>query len=760
VCSSLSASDGGDENHLFFESKIRPLLLDRCYACHSEAAQKSEGGLVFGSGESLIEGGRSGKLFDFDHPEKSLLFRAAQAGVSFPTHPEISPSLTDQELHFLAVWIQDGAPWPSVSHTARSSGGYDWQLERLHWAYRLIRKPELPPRPGPSFRIKNPIDLFVSARLKKSSLPQAQPTDAPTFVRRAFLDLIGLPPTYTELNDWIHLLDQGEGESLNDESVAQLIDSLMARPQYGERWARHWLDVARFSDVGGWTQDGRSNPKAYHYRDWVVDVFNDDMPFADFIKHQIAGDAIGAEASIGTGFLALGPHYTSDGGDPDSIAQAKGETLDDRVDTFSRGLLGLTVSCARCHDHKFDAIPMEDYYSIAGVFLNTREGETPLDEAAVVRAYHDGQQRIRDFDAKLKDKRKASKGLEGDDGEAAKKVIASMEAELKRIREEAPAKFDFAHTLHDAGDQDMHVALRGNLLKKGDLAPRRFLRVIGGREREHFNQGSGRAQLADAVADLSNPLSNRVFVNRVWMHHFGRALVRTPDNFGKLGQKPTHPMLLDWLAATFAESGGSLKNLHRLIMTSATYRSSSQFVESCFNVDADNRLLWRMDPRRMDVETWRDSLLMVTGELNLVQGGPSVDDIASSHRRTLYAKISRNDPTESDKFLRLFDFPIPRGTAAKRTRNVIPQQYLFMLNSPFMMDRSRVLARRLEKGFRHETERVDAVYRLIFGRSPSAEETKAAETFLQEAEDEPGDLNPWELYCQALLASNEFMYIR
>ena len=744
----------------YFESKIRPLLIDRCYDCHSAASQRQEAGLRLDSRDHLIEGGKSGAALVPGAPEESLLLQIFSAGSEREVHPAIFPALTGQEMALLRRWIEDEAAWPATRKRKSATGAYDWEEEKRHWAYRPIEKPESPLPPNSLFRIKNPIDLFVVARLDQAGLPQAEPARAEIFVRRAFLDLIGLPPSASELAQWSEQLENGPKASLDDGAVARMIDALLARPQYGERWARHWLDVARYSEIGGWTQDGRSNPMGFHYRDWVIRAFNEDMPFSAFIRHQIAGDHLDSKAAVGTGFLALGPNYTSDGGDPESIAQAKGETLDDRVDTFSRGLLGLTVSCSRCHDHKFDAIPIEDYYSIAGVFNNTREGETPLVDASSVRAFEEGQKRIRAFDARLKERRKAAKGLEGPAGEKAKDEITEMEEAFKRVKAEAPAKYAYAHTLHDTDDKDMHVALRGNLLKKGDLAPRRFLRILAGEDRQHFDRGSGRAQLAEAVADLSNPLSNRVFVNRVWMHHFGRALVRTPDNFGKLGQKPTHPMLLDWVAANFVESGGSLKQLHRLIMTSATYRSSSRFVDLCFSVDADNRLLWRMDPRRMDVETWRDSLLTVTGELDLIQGGPSVNNIASSHRRTLYARISRNDPTESDKFLRLFDFPIPRGTAAKRTRNVIPQQYLFMLNSPFMVDRAKALTKRVEADFAKNTGSVDAVYRLIHGRSPSEEETRAAETFLDQSDGKQSALSPWELYCQALLASNEFMYIR
>jgi hypothetical protein len=306
----------------------------------------------------------------------------------------------------------------------------------------------------------------------------------------------------------------------------------------------------------------------------------------------------------------------------------------------------------------------------------------------------------------------------------------------------------------------MHVALRGNLLKKGPLAPRRFLRIVAGEERTHFNDGSGRTQLADAVADPKNPLTPRVIVNRIWLNHFGRALVRTPNNFGVLGEPPTHPELLDWLAATFVESGWSIKSLHRTVMTSATYRRSSKFNDTAFNADGDNRFLWRMNPRRMVVETWRDSLLGVTGELDTEIGGPSIDNIVDSHRRTLYAKVSRNDPQRSDEFLRLFDFPIPRASSAKRTTNVIPQQFLFMMNSRFMLDRARALADRLQKTEDLPQGRIEQAYILLYGRQPTERELQTANSYLQSVSSLDGELDRWQQYCQVLLSSNEFMFVR
>ncbi len=297
-------------------------------------------------------------------------------------------------------------------------------------------------------------------------------------------------------------------------------------------------------------------------------------------------------------------------------------------------------------------------------------------------------------------------------------------------------------------------------MKPGKVAPRRFLRILAGDRRQLFTKGSGRQQLAAAVIDPKNPLTARVFVNRVWLSHFGKAIVRTPGNFGTLGEKPTHPKLLDWLALKFIKSGWSIKSLHRLIMTSATYRGSSRFNKAAFAADGDNRWIWRMNARRMDVETWRDSLLAVTGELNSTIGGASISNIVNSNRRTLYSRISRNAPQVSDQFLRMFGFPIPRASSAKRAADIIPQQFLFMMNSPFMLARAKALAKRLEKTSNDPKARILRAYALLYGRKPTKRETQVALRYLNSDSSLRTGLSRWQQYCQVLLSANEYMYVR
>ncbi len=754
ACADSPVAD--DSTHVeFFETMIRPLLVKRCYECHSVDSKPLKAGLRLDSKSAMLKGGDSGPAIVPGKPDDSLLIES----VRYESN-EMPPNekLGDAQIAALTKWVELGAPWPQeISPSVNSAEkGYDWDKAAEHWAFQPVRK-VMPPAADDNPN-QHPIDLFITARLQEKGLIQNAPAQAIVFVRRAFFDLIGLPPTHDELQHWVQRLRADK--HLNDAAVAQLIDSLLQRPQYGERWGRHWLDVARYSDIGGWTQDNKPHPSSWQYRDWVVDAFNADMPYDDFVRCQIVGDKIDRQSAAGTGFFALGPTYASDGGDPESIAQAKGETLDDRVDTFSRAFLGLTVACARCHDHKFDPIPQQDYYSVAGIFNNAREGETPLADDNVVAAYHQARKPIYDLHHQIGKTRTKAAQEKRPVSAPEQEQIKAWQKEIEKLESKSPPKFAFAHTLHDSGSNDMHVALRGNPLKKGPLAPRRFLRILAGEERPHFNEGSGRTQLADAVTDPKNPLTPRVLVNRIWLNHFGRALVRTPNNFGMLGEQPTHPELLDWLSTTFVESGWSIKALHRTIMTSAAYRSSSAFDQDSFDLDGDNRTIWRMNPRRMVVETWRDSLLAVTGELDSAIGGPSIDNIVGSNRRTLYAKVSRNDPQRSDEFLRLFDFPIPRASSGKRTTNVIPQQFLFMMNSQFMLDRARALADRCQKTEDQQQGQIEQAYRLLYGRQPTERELQTAARYLQSQSSPDGELNRWQQYCQVLLSSNEFMFIR
>ncbi|MFN9720204.1 MAG: PSD1 and planctomycete cytochrome C domain-containing protein [Planctomycetota bacterium] len=740
----------------FFENRIRPVLVEHCYECHSGESSSIQAKLRLDGRALAIQGGESGPAIVPGKPQESLLVSAVSwKGLEMPPDRK----LRDEQIADLAAWVEMGAPWPRDSRSGDSAPKqteYDWNKWRAeHWAFQTISAP-MPPQNSDSGWCRTPIDQFVFEKLAAHGLKPASSADPRTLIRRIRFDLVGLPPEPQEVRAF-----EEAYRSDPNRAVSEYIDRLLATRQYAERWGRHWLDVARYSDGYGGFLDNATYENAWRYRDWVIDSLDRDLPFADFLRLQIAGDLIGDKAnSIATGFLALGPTYISDGGDPDSIAQAKAETLSDRIDTLSQGMLGLTVACARCHDHKFDPVPQQDYYSLAGIFNNSATREIALVADAVVENYNNHQALIQNQVRLLEEIRKEH-GAAGDESRkrTLQEQIDAAQLKLEELRRSAPPSYAITHSLYDTGNADMAIAIRGNLLKAGPIAPRRFLRIIAGDDRKTFAEGSGRLQLANAVADPSNPLAARVFVNRVWMHHFGQALVRTPNNFGALGEKPTHPELLDWLATRLLEKG-SLKDLHRMIMNSAAYQMSSRQDPASDAIDGDNRWLWRMNPRRMDAEVWRDSLLQVCGELDLSSGGPPSDD-PENRRRTVYFKVSRNgDVFQTDEFLRLFDFPLMRSSVAMRPSSTVPQQYLFLLNSSFMQQRAKSFSQRLASESSNDRERIERAYQILYQRSPSEKELQIATAFVgEDSQDQTRRESRWELYSQALLSSNEFMYM-
>lgn len=714
----------------FFETRIRPLLAKRCFSCHSAKAAKLKAGLYMDSRAALLKGGESGVAIVPGKPDQSLIIQAVRYE-SYEMPPD--GKLRNEEIATLTKWVEMGAPWPPgqpSSLPTENVTDYDWaDLRNGHWAWRPVARPEVPALDKSSTWSQNAIDHFVHRKLSEAGLSPSDSAPAEILVRRLFLDLTGLPPTPEQVKSFKTAVAANRKAA-----IAETIDQLLKSPHYGERWGRHWLDVARYSDGFGGFLDSSGLPDAWRYRDWVVNAFNSDMPYDEFVRLQIAGDLLSNShaSAIATGFFALGPSYRSDGGDPEAVAQAKSETLDDRLDTLSRGFMAITVACARCHDHKFDPIPHKDYYSLAGVFNNSAINQFPLVGDEVVKSYRDAQKAINDQQKMINDlknlARKEKRNLSAEE----QKQIDDWNKMLTELKKSAPPMYESAHTLRDSGSGDMKVALRGDLRKPGDVAPRRFLRLLSPDDPARFTKGSGRLELADAVASSENPLTARVIVNRIWQHHFGKALVRSPSNFGTLGQKPTHPELLDWLASEFVESGWSIKSLHRLILTSATWQQSSRIREDGFNLDGDNRLIWRMNPRRMDAESWRDSQLFVTGELDETFGGRPIDNITTSSRRTMYAKVSRNgDRFASDSFLRLFDFPQMRATVAERPSTIVPQQYLFMMNSDFMVARAKALVARIS-GVKFDSEgaKISQAYQLLYGRSATKREVAIGLQFL------------------------------
>lgn len=745
------------EGILYYEAHVRPLLAQHCYECHSKKAENLKAGLYLDTKAGIMKGGDSGGLVVPGKAEDSLLIKAVRYTVEDLEMPP-KKKLPSHQVEKLVKWINMGAPMPedgSKIEVAAEAFDFD-KFRREHWAFRPVTKPT-PPKVKSDWPLGE-LDRFVFARLGSNNLLPNAPADKRTLIRRAYFTLIGLPPSPEAVKSF--LSDE------SPEAFAKVIDHLLASPQYGERWGRHWLDVARYSDGLGASQDGAHLPNAWRYRDWVVRALNRDLPYNQFVKDQIAGDlSANPEDKLGTGFFAVGPTYSSDGGDPESKAQAEAETLSDRVDTFSRAFLALTAACARCHDHKFDPITAKDYYAIAGIFRNSRFSSinlaTPAENearSAVENAIKAQEKVINEFlDRKAKELKTERKQIEKKLAGSDKGQLDTLRAQLEKIKQAKLPNPPSAHGLAESGNSDMHVAIRGDLRKNGPIAPRKFLEVLGGKERPHYKEGSGRKQLAEDVADPNNPLTARVMVNRIWLHHFGKALVRSPSNFGVIGQKPTHPELLDWLTATFIEQGWSLKKLHRTIMLSATWQMSSAYSEKAFNIDGDNNFLWRMNPRRLDVEAWRDSLLFASGELDTRIGGSPDEHILNSLRRTLYGRISRNfDRSVSEEFLRIFDHPTPRSTSPARVESTVPQQYLFVLNSPFMLARSEAFGKRLQAAAEDDPGRVTAAYALLFQREPTIEEKEVGLAFVSA----DGDKNVlWKQYAQVLLGTHEFMQL-
>jgi hypothetical protein len=735
VLSALAAPEPKDLE--FFEAKIRPVLVEHCYACHSIEAEKNKklrGGLYLDTRAGMLKGGDSGAVVVAGKPDESRLLLALTHRDDLKMPPK--GKLDDAVLQNFRTWIERGAAAPADSGTT-TAATIDWNAARQFWAFQPPVK-HAPPAVRDVAWPRTPIDAFILAELEKRNLRPVARATPRELIRRLTFDLTGLPPSPEEVAAF------EQSAIRNPQSAIEtVVDRLLASPAYGERWGRYWLDVARYAEDKALAM-AKASPHAWRYRDWVVRAFNEDMPYDRFLRLQIAGDLLPEPKGdsfgrlAGLGFQGLGAEYHRG----NFAAQVMADELDDRLDTLSRGLLGLTVACARCHDHKYDPIPTRDYYSLGAAYQGSSLTDLPLNPPEVVARYREWEKQVKDLEEKLK--------KPAPDPKEQEKRKADLE-QLKRSPPEAPVMI---HGV-SGGGQAMRVLTRGNVEKPGEAAPPGFLRIL----RRDPAPGSTftRLDLANAIATADNPLTARVIVNRVWHHHFGRGIVGTPSNFGKLGDRPTHPELLDTLAVRFVENGWSLKWLHREILLSATYQLSSASDADNLTRDADNHYLWRMTPRRLDVEAWRDALLAVSGRLDGTVGGPSVEMSPKNVRRTVYARVSRSVP---NTMLTLFDFPDANVTADRRATTTVPQQQLFVLNSEFMVETARAFAARLEKSAPDNAARIALAFQLAYGRSPTEAERQLGLQFLRAAPASPRDkLTPWEQYAQALLATNEFLWV-
>jgi mono/diheme cytochrome c family protein len=880
----------------FFDQKIRPIFTASCYSCHSHESGKIKGGLVVDSRDGLLKGGDSGPAVIPGDVAKSLLIKAVRHTDKDLAMPP-KEQLTAQQIADLEAWVKMGAPDPRVSKVASTKIDLNNEQVKNHWAYKPVQLPAIPEVKNKAW-VKSPVDNFILARQEAKGIKPSALADKQTLIRRATYDLTGLPPTPQEVNAF--LVDK------SPEAFARLVDRLLASPRYGERWARHWLDVARYADTKGERAVRNVEtrfPYAYTYRDYVINAFNQDLPYNQFILEQIAADKLPAgkdrSSLAALGFLTVGKRFMNSADD----------VIDDRIDVVTRGLMGMTVACARCHDHKFDPIPTKDYYSLHGVFNSSVEpDEGPLlrpvqqtpqyadylkelakAEAALesfradnvnsilanlrkrasdyMLAVHDVENgkntgnlskpnfyRQRELDptvsrgweaemrqqakkpepvfapwvalATLKDDEfaaKAQPALESvkaksnplvfkalSEGGAPKSMKEAAErygrlfqdvdkewqdalashkktagpdssSKLTALPEEAreelrlalydkdspanvdvrsirqltslqtqgrenavirrvnevkmnhPGSPDRAMVMEDVPrPRDSFVYVRGDRANRGPVVPRQFMEIIAGTDRKPFTQGSGRLELAKAIADPKNPFTARVMVNRIWLDHFGSAIVPTPSDFGLRSEPPTHPELLDYLASRFVADGWSIKKLHRLIMLSAVYQQKSDDNKAYADIDPGNALLWKMNRRRLDFESIRDTLLAVGGNMDAKMGGRPVDLTTEpfATRRAVYGFVDRLDLP--DVFL-AFDFANPEMTSAMRYNTTVPQQALFMMNSHFVIEQAKTLAQRPEfKSVTSDEQRVKAIYQVLYQRAPDAEELFAGVQYLKE----------------------------
>jgi mono/diheme cytochrome c family protein len=894
----LPAAELAPADAQFFENKIRPILAGHCYKCHSEAEGKMKGDLALDTRAATLKGGKNGPAVVPGKPEKSLLITAISYKDADLQMPPKGEKLTDAQIADLTQWVKMGAPDPRTGAATKGKLTGLTPAARSHWAYQPVKKPAEPKVQQKEW-VQTPVDAFILAKLEEKGMKPSGPANKEALLRRATFDLIGMPPTTDELKAFL------EDNSAN--AFAKVVDRLLASPHYGERWGRHWLDTARYSDTSGnQNNNARDNYRyayAWAYRDYVIKAFNDDKPYDRFILEQIAADKLplGNDKSplAALGFLTVGERF-----------QNRNDVINDRIDAVTKGFLGLTVSCARCHDHMFDPIPTADYYSLHGVFNSVIEPrEKPLiappannglyqDYLAKRRALEQQNrdvyyQAVDRFNSEFRQKASAyllasqtmrrqtpegiklrnelTKKFKLDDELVRNNVIAAraddpvfgpwarfnqlapadyatkgralaqeiaannpgkgrrgynplvaamfknaaprsladvaaiygalfariepqakgyLAAKMRAKTEEVPGvdpalaqlaqkpfaiaaggdlsmeelqeitdrwprrirdRTRFVHTalneldlthpgaparamvLEDAPNpKDSPVFIRGQVETKGPIVPRRFLEVLSGPNRPEFKEGSGRLDLARAIASKDNPLTARVMVNRVWMHHFGEAFVPTPDDLGVQSEKPSHPELLDWLSCYFMENGWSLKKLHRLIMLSSVYQQSSDNNPRYAQVDPNNRLLWRANIRRLDFESIRDSLLVFSGKLDATIGGKPVNltDEPYSYRRSVYGYVDRGNLPE---LMQQFDFSDPDMPNSKRATTIVPQQALFLMNSPMVVDVARKMAARKEfTSARTDEARVTALYNIIFQRAPRAEEIKLAVAYVNE----------------------------
>ncbi len=720
----------------FFENRVRPVLADSCYKCHSRDAEKVKGGLQLDTREALLAGGSTGPAIVPGKPNDSLLIEAIRYTDDDLQMPPKGNKLSDAQIADLTEWVRRGAPDPRGLAAKGSNAATYAGVGRQHWSFLPVHAPAVPTVKNAAW-CQTPVDNFILAKLEDSGMTPNSPADRRTLIRRVTFDVIGLPPTESETEAFV--------QDKSPDAYAKVVDRLLASPQYGERWGRYWLDVARYADTKG-EPEKRTDPRytyAWTYRDYVINAFNTDKPYNQFILEQLAADRLviddenkakkrpGLEVDqsrlAALGFLTLGNQF-------EGRAQ---DIINDQIDVTSKAFLGLTVACARCHDHKFDPIPTKDYYSLYGIFANTFIPKEPYFEPTLAPRLPKTPELL-DYLAKTEDLKKKKSALEADNAEFKRERVKDAEkrkalqrreteleteiADLEASHAGAPARANVIVDLPRS--HDYPVLVRGEVQNKGDVVPRRFLDILSAdpKHRPEYHSGSGRLELAQAIASPTNPLTARVLVNRLWQQHFGEGFVATPDDLGNMSSPPTHPELVDYLASRFVAEGWSIKKIQRLILLSSTYQESAKANPAYAETDPDNKLHWRYNMRRLDFEEVHDSLLAIAGTLDLRMGGKSIpigsEEFAT--RRAVYTFIDRHNPAE---ILTQFDFPSPDVPSGKRYVTIVPQQSLFMMNSPLVIETARKLTHRPDfLELASDEERVTSLYIAVFQRPPRADE--------------------------------------
>ncbi len=803
VFQAVAYGDVPPEQARFFEENVRPLLVERCFRCHAE--KKHEADLRLDTLGLALAGGESGPAIVPGKPAESLLIDAVRyRSLEMPPDRRLS----SKEVDVLVQWVAMGAPWPGATDNEeilvpRSPGLEITDEDRNYWAFQSVRRPSVPDDDTTDWDNGSTVDAFVLKKLRTKGLRPSGPASRRMLIRRLYFDLIGLPPTYEEVEQFV--------ADDSPDAFAELVDELLDRTQYGERWGRHWLDVVRFAQTNGYERDDEK-PESWRYRDYVIRAFNDDRPFDQFIREQLAGDEIDKvthDSIIATGYYRIGVWDD----EPDDKTAAIFDGLGDIVRTTGEAFLGLTIGCARCHDHKFDPIPQADYYSLLAFVrgiapygkdkghthweLNPDNVFTPLVTQSGIQ---DWQKTKADLEQQIASLRKDSASSD----EAKKTELDKQIAELDKKLKSGPS-WARALSVREHGTQPpiTRIHIRGNHLTKGEAVEPAFLTVTGASSPKIVppeatsstpfasllrDQGvkptSGRRRaLAEWIASPENPLTARVIVNRLWHHHFGRGIVATPNDFGRTGQAPTHPELLDWLASELINHGWSLKHIHRTILLSKTWQQSSAITanNAAIALDPDNTLLWRQNLRRVESEVIRDSMLAVSGRLNLEAGGrgffPALSaevlstqsragtgwgssDEKQRSRRSVYIFSKR---TLGVPMMEAFDTPVPDRPVPDRQTTTIAPQALILLNSRFVNDQAAALATLLlEKTDGSDAAIVQEAYRRALARDPSNNEQHVLAEFVQRHSEEQREDSrriAVQQLARLVLNLNEFVYV-